>query len=59
LLPADWPGAQAAALCRTIYARVFAQSEEYLTASAVQLGGALPAPDPSVMQRFGGLNSLC
>jgi phenylacetic acid degradation operon negative regulatory protein len=58
LLPADWPGVQAAALCRTIYARVFAQSEEYLSASAVQLDGALPPPDPSVMQRFGGLTSV-
>ena len=58
LLPADWPGAQAAALCRTIYSRVFKKSEEYLTASAVQLDGALPEADLSVMQRFGGLNSV-
>ena len=55
LLPVDWPGAQAAVLCREIYSRVFAPSEAYLSQVAVQLDGPLPLPDASVLQRFGGL----
>jgi phenylacetic acid degradation operon negative regulatory protein len=57
LLKADWPGAQAAALCRNIYARVFAASEAHLSRVAAQLEGPLPAPDASVMQRFGGISA--
>jgi phenylacetic acid degradation operon negative regulatory protein len=57
LLPDDWPGARAADLCREIYARVFAASEEYLSSAAVQLDGALPPPEQSVMRRFGGIGS--
>jgi phenylacetic acid degradation operon negative regulatory protein len=57
LLKADWPGAQAAALCRDIYARVFAASEVHLSRVAAQLAGPLPAPDASVMQRFGGISA--
>jgi phenylacetic acid degradation operon negative regulatory protein len=56
LLRPDWPGTQAAALCRDIYARVFAASEAHLSRVASQLGGPLPAPDASVMRRFGGIN---
>ena len=55
LLPANWPGVQAAALCRDIYARVFAASEAHLSAVGTQLDGPLPDPDTSVMQRFGGI----
>jgi phenylacetic acid degradation operon negative regulatory protein len=55
LLHANWPGAQAAALCRDIYARVFAASEAHLSRVAAQLDGPLPPPDASVMQRFGGI----
>jgi len=55
LLRANWPGAQAAALCRDIYARVFAASEAHLSRVAAQLDGPLPPPDASVMQRFGGI----
>jgi phenylacetic acid degradation operon negative regulatory protein len=55
LLRADWPGAQAAALCRDIYARVFAASEMHLSHVAAQLDGPLPPPESSVMQRFGGI----
>jgi phenylacetic acid degradation operon negative regulatory protein len=57
LLGAGWPGAKAATLCRDIYARVFAASEMHLSAVAAQLDGPLPAPDDSVMQRFGGIGS--
>ena len=55
LLRDNWPGARAAALCRDIYSRVFAASELYLSRVAAQLEGPLPAPDASVMQRFGGI----
>jgi phenylacetic acid degradation operon negative regulatory protein len=55
LLRTNWPGARAAALCRDIYARVFPASELYLSRVATQLDGPLPAPDASVMQRFGGI----
>jgi phenylacetic acid degradation operon negative regulatory protein len=58
LLQDDWPGARAAQLCREIYARVFAASEEYLSSAAVQLEGLLPPPDASVMQRFGGIETV-
>jgi phenylacetic acid degradation operon negative regulatory protein len=58
LLRANWPGAQAAALCRDIYARVFGPSEDYLTRVAARLNGPLPAAEPSVMQRFGGIGPL-
>jgi phenylacetic acid degradation operon negative regulatory protein len=58
LLRADWPGAQAADLCREIYARVFALSEIHLSSVATTLAGPLPAADPSIMQRFGGIGPL-
>lgn len=55
LLRSDWPGTQAAALCRDIYARVFAASEAHLSRAATQLDGPLPPPDAAVTQRFGGI----
>jgi phenylacetic acid degradation operon negative regulatory protein len=55
LLRANWPGVQAATVCRDIYARVFAVSETYLSRVGMQLGGPLPPPDASVIQRFGGI----
>jgi phenylacetic acid degradation operon negative regulatory protein len=58
LLRADWPGVRAAALCRDIYARVFASSEIHLSRVAKKLTGPLPLVDPSIMQRFGGIGPL-
>jgi phenylacetic acid degradation operon negative regulatory protein len=58
LLRPNWPGAQAALLCREIYARVFGPSEAYLSRVASRLTGALPPADASVMQRFGGIGPL-
>jgi phenylacetic acid degradation operon negative regulatory protein len=55
LLRTNWPGAQAAALCRDIYALVFAASEAHLSVVAAQIDGPLPPPDASVMLRFGGI----
>jgi phenylacetic acid degradation operon negative regulatory protein len=57
LLRRDWPGAHAAALCRDIYSRVFQGSELYLSRVAATLDGPLPAADPSVLQRFGGIGA--
>jgi len=56
LLRENWPGAQAAALCRDIYACVFAASEVHLSSTAAQLDGPLPPPDASVLRRFGGIS---
>jgi phenylacetic acid degradation operon negative regulatory protein len=58
LLRPNWPGAQAAEQCRDIYARVFAPSEAYLSRVACRLAGPLPAAEPSVLQRFGGIGPL-
>jgi phenylacetic acid degradation operon negative regulatory protein len=58
LLRPNWPGAQAAALCRDIYARVFAASEIHLSRVASRLTGALPRADASVLLRFGGIGPL-
>ncbi len=55
LLRANWPGVQAASLCRDIYSRVFAASELHLSHVAAQLDGPLPSPEPSVFERFGGI----
>jgi phenylacetic acid degradation operon negative regulatory protein len=58
LLRTDWPGAQAAALCRDIYARVLEASEIYLSRSGSRLDGPLPSADPSILQRFGGIKPI-
>jgi phenylacetic acid degradation operon negative regulatory protein len=58
LLRPNWPGAQAAVLCRDIYVRVFGPSEAYLSQVAARLSGALPEAEPSVLQRFGGIGPL-
>ena len=55
LLRPDWPGALAAGLCRDIYARVLEPSEAHLSHTGARLDGPLPAADPSIKQRFGGI----
>jgi phenylacetic acid degradation operon negative regulatory protein len=55
LLPQQWAGADAHALCRNLYAKVFGASEEFLSARVQTLKGALPAPAAEVFARFGGL----
>lgn len=55
LLPEQWPGIRAAELCRDIYVRVFPTSEIHLSSVAARLSGSLPAPDRSILRRFGGL----
>jgi phenylacetic acid degradation operon negative regulatory protein len=58
LLRPNWPGAQAAVLCRDIYARILGPSEAHLSRVASRLTGALPAADASILQRFGGIRPL-
>ncbi|HEY6620561.1 MAG TPA: phenylacetic acid degradation operon negative regulatory protein PaaX [Steroidobacteraceae bacterium] len=58
LLRPNWPGAQAAMLCRDIYGRVFGPSEAYLSRVASRIAGPLPTADASVLQRFGGIGPL-
>ncbi|HEX3914004.1 MAG TPA: phenylacetic acid degradation operon negative regulatory protein PaaX [Steroidobacteraceae bacterium] len=58
LLRDNWPGAQAADLCRDVYARVFDASERHLSRVAARLSGPLPPADASILQRFGGLGPL-
>ena len=54
-LPPEWPGTRAALLCRALYTAVFAASETHLSRVGMQLCGALPAADPAVLERFGGI----
>lgn len=58
LLPRQWPGTDAHALCRNLYAKVFAASEEFLSARVQTLEGALPPPAAEVFARFGGLPQI-
>jgi phenylacetic acid degradation operon negative regulatory protein len=55
LLPRSWAGADAHELCRNLYAKVFAASEEFLSQRVQTLQGTLPAPAAEVFARFGGL----
>jgi phenylacetic acid degradation operon negative regulatory protein len=55
LLPRPWIGADAHAVCRGLYAKVFAPSEAHLNSTAQTLAGALPPPAREVFARFGGL----
>jgi phenylacetic acid degradation operon negative regulatory protein len=54
-LPPEWPGTRAALLCRALYGAVFAASETHLSSVGTQLSGTLPAADPAVLERFGGI----
>lgn len=56
LLPPDWIGATAYALCRELYGELFSAAEEHLSQVGVQLSGALPAADAETFKRFGGLS---
>jgi phenylacetic acid degradation operon negative regulatory protein len=55
LLPRQWAGTDAHALCRNLYAKVFAASEEFLSTRVQTLEGGLPPPAAEVFARFGGL----
>lgn len=55
LLPRNWAGTDAHALCRSLYSKVFAASERYLSVTVQTPDGSLPAPAQEVFTRFGGL----
>jgi phenylacetic acid degradation operon negative regulatory protein len=52
LLPDDWPGHAARALCALVYPRLLAASERWLDGNALNEDGPLPPPDPPLRERF-------
>ncbi|HVO15421.1 MAG TPA: phenylacetic acid degradation operon negative regulatory protein PaaX [Alphaproteobacteria bacterium] len=55
LLPADWAGAAARALCRNLYRLTTPAAEQHLMATLETAEGPLPEAAPYFWQRFGGL----
>jgi phenylacetic acid degradation operon negative regulatory protein len=55
LMPADWPGAAARALCRNLYRQVEAAAERHVMAMLETAEGPVPEAHPSYLTRFGGL----
>lgn len=49
LLPPDWPGAAARALCASVYARVLGPSERWLDAEATDAGGEATKADAAIL----------
>ncbi len=56
LLPLDWPGAAAFALCRDFYRLTHACAERHLLAVLEGPRGTLPPADAAFYERFGGLD---
>lgn len=55
LLPLDWPGAAAYALCRDFYRLTHRHAERHLAATLSEPGTAWPAASAAFYARFGGL----
>jgi phenylacetic acid degradation operon negative regulatory protein len=55
LLPLDWPGSAAGALCRDFYGLTHRAAERHLLATLEGPQGALPPAEASFYARFGGL----
>lgn len=55
LLPLDWPGAAAYALCRDFYRLTHRDAERHLAATAAEPGESWPKADQAFTRRFGGL----
>ena len=55
LLPQDWPGTAAQALCRELYRAIHAGASEFLLGIAQTEHGAMAAADRRYFARFGGL----
>ena len=55
LLPAEWPGDTARALCREIYAGCWRGSEAHLMSALETADGPLAPADESIQSRFAGL----
>ena len=56
LLPLDWPGAAAYALCRDFYRLTHRAAEQHLMATLRSAQGSLPPPSAAFYARFGGLS---
>jgi phenylacetic acid degradation operon negative regulatory protein len=56
LLPLDWPGAAAFALCRDFYRLTHRDAERHLMATLEGVDGALLPADAAFARRFGGLS---
>lgn len=52
LLPRNWPGLEARALCRTLYRRTLERSERWLGAHGTGPDGVLPPADAGIAGRF-------
>ena len=57
LLPLDWPGAAAYALCRDFYRLTHRAAERHLVATLEGPRGALPRANAAFYRRFGGLGN--
>jgi phenylacetic acid degradation operon negative regulatory protein len=57
LLPLDWPGAAAYALCRDFYRLTHRAAERHLMATLEDATGKLPPASAAFYQRFGGLHA--
>ena len=56
LLPLDWPGAAAYALCRDFYRLTHRAAERHLLVTLRNERGTLPPASPGFYRRFGGLD---
>jgi len=56
LLPLDWPGVAAYALCRDFYRLTHRAAERHLMATLEGADGPLPPAHPAFYARFGGLD---
>jgi phenylacetic acid degradation operon negative regulatory protein len=57
LLPHNWPGTAARALCRNLYRLVEAGAERHVMATLETAEGPVPQAHPSYFTRFGGVRS--
>jgi len=57
LLPLDWPGPAAFALCRDFYRLTHHAAERHLLATLATAGGRLPPAYAEFYERFGGLTA--
>ena len=55
LLPADWPGAAARAVCRNLYRAIQGAAERHLAATMETANGPIALPSAGFYERFGGL----
>jgi len=56
LLPLDWPGAAAYALCRDFYRLTHRAAERHLVATLTNERGVLPPASSDFYRRFDGLD---